>query len=265
MTAKAHGASSSAAPRTPSVQSLAMTSRQPARRTAVRSTATAPSVPTRRSSASARSAPATTKAEENGAIRLRDAALELFGQNGFAGTNVRALADRAGVTAGLVKHHYGSKDGLREAVDRYVLASIQNTWSELLHSADRAEVVDHMSIRIQGFQTLFQANPHIGRYIRRTLVEQTPASNAFFDGLAEVSNTITDAIRHAGLVRTSSDPEAQGLYALLCGLMPVMLSRHIERHLGVSLRSDDGAKRWAAIDYEVQTQGILIDPDQTGR
>jgi TetR/AcrR family transcriptional regulator, regulator of cefoperazone and chloramphenicol sensitivity len=189
---------------------------------------------------------------------LRDAALELFGQDGFAGTNVRALADRAGVTAGLVNHHFGSKEGLRKEVDRYVLASIRDAWSDLLELAETAEVTDHLSIRIQGFQTLFQAKPHLGRYIRRALIEQSPASNAFFDGLADVGNTITDAIRRAGLVRLSSDPEAQGLYALLCGLMPVLLSRHIERHLGMSLRSDEGAKRWAAIDYEVMTNGILI-------
>ena len=118
-----------------------------------------------------------------------------------------------------------------------------------------------MTFRIQGFQTLFQAKPHIGRYIRRTLIERSPASDQFFDRLAEVSNTITEALRQVGLVRSSRDQEAQGLYALLCGLMPVMLSRHIERHLGMSLRSDEGAKRWAAIDYEVMTTGILIDGD----
>jgi len=33
----------------------------------------------------------------------------------------------------------------------------------------------------------------------------------------------------------------------------------------VSLRSDEGAQRWAAIDYEVQTKGILIDPDDLNR
>src|SRR5947207_8890126 len=135
--------------------------RRPVKRTTVRSSAPAPSVSTRRSPTSARSAPATAKPEENGAVRLRDAALELFGENGFAGTNVRDLAERAGVTAGLVKHHYGSKEGLREAVDRYVLTSIQDTWSELLDAAETAEIVDHMTFRIQGFQTLFQAKPHI--------------------------------------------------------------------------------------------------------
>ena len=60
-------------------------------------------------------------------------------------------------------------------------------------------------------------------------LERSPASDQFFDRLAEVSNTITEALRQVGLVRSSRDQEAQGLYALLCGLMPVMLSRHIER------------------------------------
>jgi len=221
--------------------------------------------PSRRSSRSSQSVPASAPPEESGAIRLRDAALELFGKDGFDGTSVRDLADRAGVTPGLVKHHFGSKEGLRKEVDRYVLASIKNTWSDLVRLAETTEITDHLSIRVEGFQALFQAKPHIGRYIRRTLIEQSSASNAFFDGLAEVSNAITDAVRRAGLVKPSSDPEAQILYALTCSLMPVMLSRHIERHLGVSLRSDAGAKRWAAIDYEVMTNGILLDPDDVQR
>jgi AcrR family transcriptional regulator len=191
---------------------------------------------------------------------LRDAALELFGKRGYDGTSVRDIAERAGVTAGLVTHHYGTKENLRKEVDRYVLASVKATWSELLELADSNEIVDHMAIRMQGFQTLFQRRPNIGPYIRRVLMEQSPASNAFFDGLAEVGNSLTDAIRRAGLVRDSDDVEGQSLYALISGLMPVLLSRQIERHLGVSLRSDEGARRWAAIDYEAMTRGVLVDP-----
>src|SRR5919199_2606793 len=52
--------------------------------------------------------------------RIRDAAIERFGREGF-GASVRALAADAGVSPGLVIHHFGSKDGLRQACDEYVL------------------------------------------------------------------------------------------------------------------------------------------------
>ncbi|WP_280443543.1 helix-turn-helix domain-containing protein, partial [Nocardia brasiliensis] len=41
---------------------------------------------------------------------MRDAAIEGFGDQGFQ-VGVRAIAKAAGVSPGLVNHHFGSKDG----------------------------------------------------------------------------------------------------------------------------------------------------------
>lgn len=43
---------------------------------------------------------------------ILEAARESFGEKGFAGTSVRAVATRAGVDAALVHHYFGSKDDL---------------------------------------------------------------------------------------------------------------------------------------------------------
>ena len=53
---------------------------------------------------------------------IRDEALRLFAGRGPDAVTVRQIAAAAGVSPGLVIHHFGSKDGLREAVDQYVLA-----------------------------------------------------------------------------------------------------------------------------------------------
>ncbi|MFJ8595198.1 TetR/AcrR family transcriptional regulator [Streptomyces sp. NPDC093598] len=45
-----------------------------------------------------------------------DAAIELFAQQGVRGTGVAAIAERAGVTPSALIHHFGSKDGLVQAV-----------------------------------------------------------------------------------------------------------------------------------------------------
>ena len=44
------------------------------------------------------------------------AARRLFAEHGFAGTPTAAVARRAGVSEGIVFHHFGSKAGLLEAV-----------------------------------------------------------------------------------------------------------------------------------------------------
>src|SRR5436305_11880549 len=52
--------------------------------------------------------------------RIRDAAIKLFTERGMEKTSILDIAEAAGVSGGLIRHHFGSKDGLREACDQYV-------------------------------------------------------------------------------------------------------------------------------------------------
>ncbi len=47
---------------------------------------------------------------------LIDAALDLFGQDGFAAVSTRALTDRAGANLAAIQYHFGGKDALYRAV-----------------------------------------------------------------------------------------------------------------------------------------------------
>ena len=60
---------------------------------------------------------------ENSRMALLIAAGELFACNGVSGTNVRAIAAKAGVNAALINYHFGNKDGLVNAVIDFVLAN----------------------------------------------------------------------------------------------------------------------------------------------
>lgn len=48
--------------------------------------------------------------------RILDAAERLFMENGYAATSIRMITGAAGVPVALVNYHYGSKQGLMEAV-----------------------------------------------------------------------------------------------------------------------------------------------------
>jgi len=53
---------------------------------------------------------------EDKRARIMGAARRLFAAQGFAGTSTAAVASLAGVSEGIVFHHFGSKSGLLEAV-----------------------------------------------------------------------------------------------------------------------------------------------------
>ena len=59
-------------------------------------------------------------AADNARERIREAAIESFAYEGFD-VGMRAIAARAGVTAGLITHYYRSKARLRQECDEYML------------------------------------------------------------------------------------------------------------------------------------------------
>lgn len=65
--------------------------------------------------------------------RLLNAALRLFAARGYALTPVDAIADAAGVSAGLLYYHFDSKNAVLQAIFEQSLADVQATFS----AADR--------------------------------------------------------------------------------------------------------------------------------
>src|SRR5689334_24453919 len=71
-----------------------------------------------------------------GKANIRNAALRLFAERGHDAVTVRQIAAAAGVSPALVVHHFGSKEGLREAVDQHVLGLFEALIGEM--TADSA-------------------------------------------------------------------------------------------------------------------------------
>ena len=69
--------------------------------------------------------------------RIRDAAIEQWGEQGF-NVGLRSIAEAAGVSAALVIHHFGSKEGLRKTCDDYIAEEIREAKSESVRTTDPA-------------------------------------------------------------------------------------------------------------------------------
>jgi AcrR family transcriptional regulator len=60
--------------------------------------------------------------------RLIEAAAKLFAERGYTNSSVAAIGDAAGVSRGLINHHFGSKENLLYEV----IADILGEWNELM-------------------------------------------------------------------------------------------------------------------------------------
>ena len=59
--------------------------------------------------------------------RLLESALELFAERGYAGTSVKTIAGRAGVSQGLLYVHFESKQALLVALFERGMQDVQST------------------------------------------------------------------------------------------------------------------------------------------
>jgi AcrR family transcriptional regulator len=120
---------------------------------------------------------AVAKSDLTGRARLREAALELFAENGFEATSTRAVAAAAGLSPALVTRHFGSKQGLRAAVDEYVLDRITEQLRDLEPDKGLMASLGEVSAR------LFGADPVLRGYLRHVLLEDSEASAELFGRL----------------------------------------------------------------------------------
>jgi len=174
--------------------------------------------------------------------RIRDAAIELFADRGIEGATIRDIAQKAGVSSGLLRHHFGSKEGLRDACDEYVL-------SELIG----------IGTRFTEFQTVDDLTPETlrqQRYMTRSVLDGSPAGSALFDRLIEYGErwfTTAD-------VKTE-DPKA--FIAVLSVMKMSMLTSRdlLTRVLGVDTGEPEGWARVLRASLEIFSTP-LVTPEQ---
>jgi AcrR family transcriptional regulator len=161
-----------------------------------------------------RSTPASESAPASTVERIRDAAVVRFGRDGFA-ASLRTIAADAGVTAGLVVHHFGSKDGLRQACDEHVLGVIR---SEKLRAAT-ASTATGMLAQLAEVE---QYGPY-ALYAVRSLQAGGALATAFVDQMVRDSEEYLAAGVAAGRVRPSRDPAGRAKYLIYQGMGSLML------------------------------------------
>ncbi|MDX8029103.1 TetR family transcriptional regulator [Lentzea sp. BCCO 10_0856] len=170
--------------------------------------------------------------------RIRDAALARFGAEGVAAVSVRAIAADAGVSAALVLHHFGSKDGLRQACDEYVLEGVES-------EADLGE--------------LLEAATPVRRYLARALLDGTAGASALFDSIVARTESWLAGGEAEGWVRPCLDARARAVTYVSWLLAPLVLSGHVGRLLGGDPAETATAVRAARSGLEMLTHGLFTD------
>jgi AcrR family transcriptional regulator len=188
--------------------------------------------------------------------RIRRAALLSFARLGMAATTIRGVAAAAGVSPGLVQHHFRSKQGLRAAVDAYVLERASNAVTDAVQRSSPAEVAAGFAERIAEF---IRSSPDLVAYARRALLEGDPSGLALFDSLVELARSELRRLAADGLLRSDLDLTWAALHIVLLSTAPVLLEAAVDRHLDQPFRSEDGVARWRDATSLLFSKGVYRD------
>ena len=179
--------------------------------------------------------------------RIREAAIDLFAERGIGPASIRDIAERAGVSSGLLRHHFGSKEGLRDACDEFAMAKITEIRDRIIGPHATADPA-----------LLGAMNPHALRlqtYLVKSMMEGS--STALFDGAMESGRTWA---AHADIETDDLDAWLATMIALKIGLFT--MRDQVGRVLGEDMNTVAGFRRMVRASIEIFSRPIIT-PEQT--
>ena len=187
--------------------------------------------------------------------RIRNAALELFATRGVAATTIRDVASAAGVSSGLVQHHFGTKAGLQKAVDEFVAADALSTITDLPDALEdrTAEFAARMG-------EVVRDRPAAMLYLARSASEGGELGSTSFKAIVDFGVKQLQGMDEAGQLVPELDLEWTVLQLTLFNLATVMFEPAISHALGEPLFSEEGRRRWNAAAESLFTRGFTRTP-----
>ena len=163
--------------------------------------------------------PRATNEDLTAKARIRNAALDLYSKSGPDRISLRAIASEAGVTLGLVQHHYKTKAGLRDAVDQLVVDYFATALAEV---PDAEHPADLAGARDEAVRRMLAANPPVLDYVRRAVLDPSGENLHLLDVLVDLTAREVSTLRKSGRASTRRRESTQ-IVAVLVRQMGEML------------------------------------------
>lgn len=201
---------------------------------------------------------ATLDSQTSAAERILAVAERLFGEAGYKGVSVSAVAREAGVSKANVFHHFGSKEELYLAVLHNARRRLTD---ELGRLADRRDTgLEEILKQVAGgyLGELF-SHGDLARLFIRELLDRGPveekrlAERIFEPNFARLLGLLNDA-RDEGRMRPRADP-AVAITLLIAGCVFFFQAREVLQHLPGADFADD-ADKYAPMLVDIIMHGI---------
>lgn len=169
-----------------------------------------------------------------------------FGEHGFERTTIRGIAETAGVSSGLVRHHFGSKEELRKACDEFVLRTVRQLNDETWAAMREGDLAKAAAAR--------RPSGAYHRYVARSVVDG--GASELFDEMVRMSEAWLTAFAGEG---DESDVPVRDRAAIgtAWGLAIPIMFEHLSRAFGVDLSTPEGDVRLASALLDLYSHPVM--------
>ncbi len=203
------------------------------------------------------------KAERKDTRRdLLEAAILRFSRQGFQKVALSDIAEDAGVSIGLIRHYFDSKDGLIEQCNGIVSEQLRDVFRQILSGrqpADGESSIDQLQRR-----TIAAAseNIHLFFYLKHLAIEQSPVGAALFSDYFQMIQDELNRLEAQGYLRKNVNKVWLTFHVMFMQMGPVFLADQIKLLVGTPAHSERAVKERGDENVRVLKYGILDRGDQ---
>jgi len=193
--------------------------------------------------------------------RIRDAAMAEFAEHGFKAATIKGIAEVAGVSTGLVQHHFGTKARLRRACDDLTAARIR----------EQLDLVDHLDAEVADpdlGSVLYDASPLQTRYLIRLLTDDPDGAAWLFDEMAAGTERFLSSVRPDLFPSGSEAARDAATVMEAMHLGTAVLHAQLARRMGASLLEGESSPRIGMVMldvYKAMAAWVASETGQQGR
>lgn len=174
-------------------------------------------------------------------LEIIEAALNEFARTGFEAASMRDIAANAATTHGLIRHHFGSKEGVWQVVVNHTVVRYAEALEAQLERAKRepTDPVDALRKLMRTQLMVSAAQPEVAKLLMREGVEGGPRLNYILERLIKSQARLVPlllAVQKQGHLK-QFDPPMFLLFLLLIGDGPLALPALVRAMTGQDAQS----------------------------
>ena len=166
---------------------------------------------------------------------------------------MREISARAGVSPGLIRHHFGTKDALRAECDAEVLRRYRDLKVEGIRMSPSQTMA--MLSQLDDFAPMFV-------YILRSVRDGGDAGREFVEGMIAEAEIFSEEAVREGLLKPSRDPAARARYLVTSALGGLLVQLTLMPDLELGDIAQTVRRLTDSITLptlELFTEGVLVD------